>query len=216
MTGITHLLPTPGDVVSITSTFLWGKQPFSVTKEVTYSFSLPSLSGLESPVNQTDKPNNYFFPSLQAWRFPSAKLITPCQPWRSQAPRKKRWWWWPRNRAGKRNSTQGPAYKTKQLPVLRERLRPELLLDSETCNLVAARDVSTILCFLLYLFYTGTANHPLKIWPALQRAQVIRNYVGLYYKLYIKLLTNCMILIRLVEILCHSNKFCAILTIISY
>lgn len=65
-----HLLPTPGNAVSITFAVLQGKQPFSETDQVMYTFPFPSLSGPEGPVHQVDKANRFLLPLPTSLKVP--------------------------------------------------------------------------------------------------------------------------------------------------
>jgi len=79
-------LPIQCNVVSINNVILSGKQPFSVTNQVTYPFPFPSFSGPEHSVNQMDRPNRFLFP------LPTSLKVPGCQadcsfPHRLEGPR---------------------------------------------------------------------------------------------------------------------------------
>lgn len=60
------LVPSTGNVISITNVFLCGKQTLSVTEQVMYSFSFPHYQALRVLWSKRTNQTDFLFPSLPA------------------------------------------------------------------------------------------------------------------------------------------------------
>lgn len=150
-----------------------------------------SLSLISSPwsmkgaTNQVDTPNRLLLPLPTGLKVPGHQddYSLLCWPWRSQAHGQLGWWAW-----GKCNSAQSAVCKIKQLQVFSGNLDPNCCCTgnppwpgtpplSPASSQDWGNDLYSFMIFqveiMIVILYTKPCP---KIWPMLQRIQVIRNH----------------------------------------
>lgn len=137
------LLKTPDNMVSISSTILWGKVILCDRASCVWvSFSLLTRPWSSCEPNNT-KQTDFFFPSLPVSRFLSIRLITSfitgLEGPRSQTLSQDREAQQQHNKHCLQNQVvTSPKWELGQ----------EMLINSETHDTPVAKDVSTVICFL--------------------------------------------------------------------